>query len=113
MNESTKKRTRWATPEARFDAATERQGDCLIWKGQDNGLGYGQIRVNNRKVTVHRFSYERFVGPIPDGMYLDHICHNKRCVEPSHLRPVTNKQNLENLTGGYQGERDWRSRGDF
>lgn len=48
---------------------------------------------------AHRFSWELAHGPIPLGMYLDHACHNKACVRPDHLRPVTQKQNMENLAG--------------
>lgn len=49
----------------------------------------------------HRWSYERFVAPIPEGMLIDHMCHNKGCVNPGHLRLATNKQNLENPRGAY------------
>ena len=54
-----------------------------------------------KHIAVHRYAYERHVGPIPDGLQIDHICHNRICVEPSHLRAVTNKQNLENISGAY------------
>jgi hypothetical protein len=103
MNKHIKKPSHLDSPEDRFDAAVERQGECLIYKGKDNGLGYCQIKVRGRRIVAHRFSYERFVGPIPEGMSLDHVCHNRRCVEPKHLRPVTTKQNLENLAGAYKG----------
>ena len=47
-------------------------------------------------VAAHRFAYEALVGPIPAGLQLDHLCRVKNCVNPAHLRPVTNKQNHEN-----------------
>jgi hypothetical protein len=43
---------------------------------------------------AHRFAYLEFVGPIPDGLVLDHLCRNKKCVNPDHLEPVTNAENL-------------------
>lgn len=43
---------------------------------------------------AHRFSYEILVGPIPEGMELDHLCKNRRCVNPAHLEPVTHHENL-------------------
>lgn len=47
-------------------------------------------------VGAHRIAYSALVGEIPKGMMLDHTCHNKLCVNPSHLRPCTNKQNASN-----------------
>jgi len=88
------------TLDQRFDRRTERRGDCLVWIGGKNTSGYGQIVMSKRsKVCAHRYSYERSVGPIPVGMVVDHICRNKACVEPTHLRLATTKQNGENLTG--------------
>lgn len=86
---------------SRFDAKTVRDGECLLWTGAQNGLGYAQIRIGGKKVVVHRYAYERHYGPIPDGALIDHICHTRSCVEPTHLRLATNKQNLENLAGAY------------
>lgn len=68
-------------------------GPCWLWTGRPEGKGYGQIRVNNRAVMVHRFSYELLVGPIPDDLTIDHLCMVKLCVRPSHLEPVTSEEN--------------------
>ncbi len=62
--------------------ATNGHGYCAIWTCEK------QI-----KVAAHRVSYEFFVGPIPDGMQLDHLCRNRICVNPDHLEPVTNYEN--------------------
>jgi len=82
--------------------------ECWPWGGYVGGEGYGRMEIAGKCVLMHRFSYEHFVGPIPDGLALDHICHDprqcsggsscphRRCVNPSHLRPVTK---VENLTG--------------
>lgn len=81
------------------------QGDgCWMWRGGNNGHGYGVfgIQLDGRpaKVYAHRYAYTIHVGPIPNGMEIDHTCHNRGCVNPSHLRVVTRKQNTENLRGG-------------
>jgi hypothetical protein len=68
------------------------------------------VSFNNRTYLAHRVAWEREVGPIPDGMVLDHTCHNPPCVFVKHLRLATIKQNNENLkplrknnTSGYRG----------
>lgn len=55
---------------------------------------YPQINVGDALVCVHRCSYEHHVGPIPDGLELDHLCRNTRCVNPLHLEPVTHHENV-------------------
>lgn len=71
-------------------------GDCWAWCGVVNGhSGYGQ--VNWRGYTahkVHRATYELLVGPIPDGLTIDHLCFNRMCCNPAHLEPVTNRENI-------------------
>ena len=76
-------------------ACTEQvtESGCWVWtKGQVNG--YGRIRVNGRSTYVHRLVYELFVGPIPEGLILDHLCRVRPCCNPYHLQPVTNKENI-------------------
>ncbi len=68
--------------------------ECWEWAGT-RFRGYGMIGVRgleNRR--AHRVSYETFVGPIPDGLTIDHLCRNRGCVNPAHLEPVTNKVNV-------------------
>lgn len=91
----------YATPELRLRALTRRdpESGCLTWTGGRNRTGYGTIRVRGRSIGVHRFAWELANGPIPDGMYVDHLCHNSRCCEPSHLRLATNEQNMANRSG--------------
>lgn len=65
---------------------------CWQWTGHLDD-GYGHIRVNNKQGQAHRFSYEQFRGPIPDGMEIDHLCRNRACVNPAHLEAVTSVVN--------------------
>lgn len=58
-----------------------------------NDNGYALISINNKTVRKHRFVYEQMVGPIPDGLYLDHLCRNRACCNPAHLEPVTHREN--------------------
>jgi hypothetical protein len=68
-------------------------GPCWIWQGS-TGCGYGRFCVvAGTCVQAHRYAYELEVGPIPDGRQLDHLCRVKTCVRPSHLEPVTPKEN--------------------
>lgn len=66
---------------------------CWVWQGTGNGGGYGSIKVNNRGVPAHRWMYEQLIGPIPDGLFLDHLCRVRACVNPDHLEPVTMAEN--------------------
>jgi len=85
-------------------------GPCLIWTGtrlnqyRGTGFAYGQLSINDttgkrRKILAHRLSYELSRGRIPDGMDLDHLCQNSLCVNPSHLEPVTRRENFARANG--------------
>lgn len=66
---------------------------CWVWQSADNGTGYGVKWANGRQGVAHRWMYEKLVGPIPEGLQLDHLCRNRKCVNPEHLEPVTNREN--------------------
>jgi HNH endonuclease len=70
---------------------------CWIWTGRVGTSGYGlcHVRVEGRPRTAvaHRRAYELFVGPIPAGLHLDHLCRTPLCVNPGHLEPVTPQEN--------------------
>lgn len=68
--------------------------ECWLWTGAKKGRGYGAAYVNGKTTIAHRAVYELMKGPIPDGMTLDHLCRNRGCVNPAHLEPVTNKENI-------------------
>lgn len=75
-------------------------GACWVWMRGGVGTGYGSFDLPGRvKVLAHRWAYETEVGPIPDGMVLDHLCRNRRCVRPEHLEPVTALENLRRGAG--------------
>jgi hypothetical protein len=85
--------------------------DCSTWTGAIQSRGYGSFgfgaRGHVRTYLAHRLAHHWFVGPIPDGLQIDHVCHNldltcaggracvhRRCVNPTHLEPVTGGQNI-------------------
>lgn len=78
----------------RFWAKVEKTAECWVWKGARGHWLYGLIRWNGRTELAHRVSYELLVGPIPDGLVIDHLCRNTLCVRPDHLEPVTNAENV-------------------
>ena len=68
--------------------------ECWIWQGTSNGSGYGMISVHGRTVCAHRYAYELYVGMIPRGYDLDHLCRRRLCVNPDHLECVTRRENV-------------------
>lgn len=93
------------TKEARFLRQTEKRGEDECWrfagtgkgagKGAAAGSGYGQLWHSGKKVPAHTFSWQYYIGPIPDGMQVDHLCRNTLCVNPKHLQLVSPKQNTQ------------------
>lgn len=70
---------------------------CWPWLGKPDSYGYGRISEGGRggrMLRAHRVSWEVHVGPIPDDHTIDHLCGNKRCVNPAHLEPVSASENL-------------------
>jgi len=73
-----------------IDAST----GCWIWTGRINEGGYGAVSVGKSGKKAHRVSYERAKGPIPEGMHIHHLCHNKACINPDHLEAVSPRDHL-------------------
>lgn len=73
--------------------ATSELDDCWHWIATCQPNGYGAFGSSGVTHRAHRWSYEHFVGPIPDGLPLDHLCRNRACVNPEHLEPVTHQVN--------------------
>lgn len=84
----------------RLDAGyqVDSQTGCWVWQKSLTTSGYGKIatRENGRYRwwATHRLMYERYVGPIPEGLVTDHLCRNRACCNPEHLEPVTQRENL-------------------
>lgn len=80
---------------AQFEEQYKVQADgCWLWTGKINNADYGTMQVFGGYALAHRLSYELFVGPIPEGLVIDHLCRNRTCVNYEHLEPVTNQENL-------------------
>ena len=84
-----------------------RDNGCVHWMGSLQTNGYGYLSVDGERRMAHILAYEHHAGPIPDGLELDHLCHNKdsecpcgwacmhrRCVNVEHLEPVTRSENM-------------------
>jgi hypothetical protein len=92
-----------ATTEELFWRKVEKTDSCWEWTAAKCNGGYGLFGVKRRMTGAHRYSYELHHGPIDPGMFIDHMCHNRGCVNPGHLRQVTPKQNQENRHGAQRG----------
>lgn len=78
----------------RFEKYCLRSEGCWNWLGRPHSRGYGRLYVGGRALFAHRISYLLFVGPIPPGLHIDHLCRNRLCVNPAHLEPVTCAENI-------------------
>ena len=70
------------------------KNDCWLWRGCINENGYGSLNFHHSNILAHRIAYELFIGPIPPGLVIDHLCRNKGCVNPLHLEAVTDRVNI-------------------
>lgn len=77
------------------------ESGCWEWIGPKTKAGYSQFCIGKERFYGHRVSYEEFIGPIPDGLQIDHLCRNPSCINPWHLEPVTG---AENVRRGMAGE---------
>lgn len=79
-----------------LEVVPARVDECWEWPGARTTLGYGSIGngAGRNAVYTHRVAYDSLIDPIPDGLVLDHLCHNPPCLNPWHLEPVTQAVNI-------------------
>lgn len=87
-----------AALEARFWPKVDRSAGpdaCWLWMAAKSPAGYGKVSAGGGgHLSAHRVAYELLVGPIPEGLTLDHLCRVPTCVNPAHLEPVTMRENI-------------------
>lgn len=92
----TKRPYNTGSPDERFVARVQKGEGCWEWQGyrflrRGKTTGYGKFAVTSRRVVqAHRYAYELWVGPIPNGYVVHHVCENLACVRPGHLDLVEN-----------------------
>lgn len=90
----------------RFWEKVDQQGpdECWPWIAILDRRGYGRFHLmvdgKRRTTHAHRVAYQLLIGPIPEGLTLDHLCRNPRCVNPAHLQPVTHRENCRRGIAG-------------
>lgn len=78
---------------ARFWGKVDKSEGCWLWRGRVGTHGYGVSQIFG-EALAHRVAYRLTVGDVPEGLTLDHLCRNRICVNPVHLEPVTNRENI-------------------
>jgi hypothetical protein len=79
----------------RFWSQVDASGDCWEWTGRRTKGGYGGLWSSRQQISwpAHRLAWELLVGPIDEGLHIDHLCRHPPCVNPDHLEPVTPAEN--------------------
>jgi len=80
---------------------TKEKSYCWDWLGSTTRKDYGRFWYIDKAVRAHRFSYELYVGKIPYGLVIDHLCRNEWCVNPKHLEAVTSGENTRRGLSGF------------
>lgn len=106
------KQVQYTDPDESFEARTMpvTETGCLLWTGAAFEFGHGLITVGGRSIGAHRYAWEREYGPIPEGLYVEHLCYTPACCSVGHLRLATRVESTRNQSGlradntsGYRG----------
>lgn len=81
-------------PESLLQRMEPQANGCIYFTGYIRPDGYGNMARNGTQIRSHRAAYEHFVGPIPEGMEVDHLCRHRQCCNPDHLEVVTHAENM-------------------
>lgn len=79
------------------------ESGCWEWNAAIQYKGYGWFNPSGKPTTAHRFSYQAFIGPIPPGLHIDHLCRNRKCVNPGHLEAVAPEVNSHRADNRLKG----------
>ena len=83
--------------EPRFLAKVQKTASCWLWTAWVERNGYGRFWLDGWQQSAHRVAYELYVGPIPKGLEIDHLCRVRHCVNPAHLEAVTASENIRRM----------------
>ena len=88
-----------STPQQQLDATgwDVLDNECWAWRGAQLS-GYGRIgKAGHGESLAHRVAYLAHYGPIPSGMAIHHTCANRLCVNPAHLQPISERENMAEM----------------
>lgn len=80
--------------EGRFWDKVEKTETCWLWTSTVNSKGYAHFKLQNRQKTAHRLAYLLTGASLSEELHLDHLCRNRRCVNPAHMEPVSHRENI-------------------
>lgn len=82
------------TIQEKFHDRINKTETCWLWTGGTDAAGYGRFTHRGQYILAHRYAYVLWNGPIPGRNVPDHLCRNRRCVNPAHLEAVTEQVNI-------------------